>query len=61
MIHSLERVSFHDDTLRYMIKLHMDRPFILIQVFIYNKVIIIFKLGIYSGCFIISNGTKKGR
>ena len=30
MIHSLERVSFHDDTLRYMIRLHMDRPFILI-------------------------------
>ena len=27
MIHSLERVSFHDDTLRYMIRLHMDRPF----------------------------------
>ncbi len=30
MLHSLERVSFHDDTLRYLIRLHMDRPFILI-------------------------------
>jgi hypothetical protein len=34
MLHSLERVSFHDDTLRYMIKMHMDRPFILIEEYI---------------------------
>lgn len=34
MLHSLERVSFHDDTLRYMIKLHMDRPFILLQEYV---------------------------
>ena len=34
MLHSLERVSFHDDTLRYMIRIHMDRPFILLQEYI---------------------------
>jgi hypothetical protein len=30
MLHSLERVSFHDDTLRYLIRVHMDRPFVLL-------------------------------
>jgi len=34
MLHSLERVSFHDDTLRYLIRVHMDRPFILLQEYI---------------------------
>ena len=34
MLHSLERVSFHDDTLRYMIRLHLDRPFIMLQEYI---------------------------
>jgi len=34
MLHSLERVSFHDDTLRYLIRLHMDRPFIMLQEYI---------------------------
>jgi len=34
MVHSMEALSLHDDHLRYIIRLSMDRPFILLQEYI---------------------------
>jgi hypothetical protein len=34
MVHSMEAISLHDDHLRYIIRLSMDRPFILLQEYI---------------------------
>ena len=34
MVHSMEALTLHDDHLRYVIRLSMDRPFILLQEYI---------------------------